>query len=157
MASCKLCGATPETAPFYTSVTSRCAACHKQAMQRRRAENLDGHRERDRMRYPREREKRLAAYAAYRQTPKGRAAAQRAKVRYEERHPEKRAAHIALGNALRDGRVMRPKACEQCGASGRLHGHHDDYTRPLDVRWLCVACHEGEHHSESEVQHEHPF
>lgn len=59
-----------------------------------------------------------------------------------ERNPEKRAAHIALNNAVRAGRVVKGP-CEVCDSTGRVHGHHDDYTKPLEVRWLCPA-----HHSE---------
>ena len=40
------------------------------------------------------------------------------------------------------------KPCERCGAeNGQMH--HDDYDRPLAVRWLCAACHGVEHRQAS--------
>lgn len=48
--------------------------------------------------------------------------------------------------AVRDGRLVKPDACENCGATGTLlHGHHDDYSKPLDVIWLCPTCHADRH------------
>lgn len=55
------------------------------------------------------------------------------------RSPEKRAARIAVGNAVRDGRLRR-MPCEICG-SLRVQAHHDDYSKPLSVRWLCFKHH----------------
>lgn len=33
------------------------------------------------------------------------------------------------------------KPCEQCGSERNVVRHHDDYSRPLDVRFLCRRCH----------------
>lgn len=40
--------------------------------------------------------------------------------------------------------------CEQCG-SIKVQAHHEDYSKPLDVRWLCVA-HHGEAHRKEAVR-----
>jgi hypothetical protein len=51
--------------------------------------------------------------------------------------------------AITCGRMKRATHCEKCGkAGGRgtpIHAHHDDYTKPLDVRWLCGSCHKRHH------------
>jgi hypothetical protein len=52
-------------------------------------------------------------------------------------------AHRAVAAAIRRGDLKRGK-CEQCG-SLRCDAHHDDYTRPLVVRWLCRRCHQRLH------------
>lgn len=68
------------------------------------------------------------------------------KRRYRESNPEKHAAHIAMRNAIRRGELSRGP-CEVCGCLKRVEGHHDDYSRPLNVRWLCkrhhIAAHNG--------------
>lgn len=61
------------------------------------------------------------------------------------RHPTKRAAREALHYAVVVGRVIRPSTCPACGRTGRIEGHHDDYSRPLDVQWLCSRCHKALH------------
>lgn len=148
---CKICGATPDKARFYASITSRCADCHKKCVAQYRAENLAEVRQRDRERYIREWAKRRAWQEAYRKTERGKEAVRRGSRAYHERHPERRAARIALWNALRGGVVAKATACQGCGAAGRLHGHHDDYAKPLEVRWLCVPCHEEAHHEVSRI------
>lgn len=60
------------------------------------------------------------------------------------RNPGKKAAHTKVSNAIRDGRLFR-LPCEKCGDAAQAH--HDDYSKPLAVRWLCVK-HHNEHHVE---------
>lgn len=55
-------------------------------------------------------------------------------------------ARHALYKARLTGRVEKAEACERCGLrQDDLEGHHSDYGRPLDVRWLCPRCHAIEH------------
>ncbi len=62
---------------------------------------------------------------------------------YHRRYPYKKAAHCAVAQALKRGDLVK-SPCEQCG-DPRVEAHHDDYSRPLDVRWLCPLCHRRWH------------
>jgi ribosomal protein S27AE len=63
---------------------------------------------------------------------------------YRARNREKTKAQNQLNYAIRSGRVER-QACELCGTDKKVHAHHHDYTKPLDVRWLCFRCHKASH------------
>jgi hypothetical protein len=57
-----------------------------------------------------------------------------------------------VSNAIRAGRLVKPGNCQACDreASGRaLQGHHKDYSKPLDVDWLCTKCHSAAHVKEN--------
>jgi hypothetical protein len=72
----------------------------------------------------------------------GKESIRKSKTKWIEENVIKRAAHIILGNAVRDGKIQKPIECSACGSKpSRLHGHHDDYAFPLIVRWLCSRCH----------------
>ena len=62
---------------------------------------------------------------------------------WRKRNPVKVAAHTILAWAVRSGKVQR-QPCERCEAP-KAHGHHHDYSKPLDVTWLCAKCHGKEH------------
>lgn len=42
-------------------------------------------------------------------------------------------------NAIRRGELIK-QPCEVCGAE-KVDAHHDDYDKPLDIRWLCRIHH----------------
>lgn len=46
--------------------------------------------------------------------------------------------------AVRNGYLKR-LPCEVCGKKTGIHGHHDDYSKPLEVIWLCPAHHKERH------------
>lgn len=56
------------------------------------------------------------------------------------------AARAEVARAVRSGRLVRPKACQDCGREGTpIEGHHLDYARPLEVIFLCRPCHRACH------------
>jgi len=61
--------------------------------------------------------------------------------KWKKGNPQMVRAGNAISNSIRDGRIVRPKFCENCGDGGLIDGHHDDYNKPLEVRWLCKPCH----------------
>ena len=42
--------------------------------------------------------------------------------------------------AIEKGILVR-RDCETCGSPDSVEAHHDDYSKPLNVRWLCKKCH----------------
>lgn len=71
-------------------------------------------------------------------------------LRWDRANPKAKWAHRALASALRAGLVER-LPCEDCGAvhgedGAVIHGHHDDYDKPMAVRWLCQL-HHRQHHA----------
>lgn len=53
-----------------------------------------------------------------------------------------------MHHAIRYGRLVRPDHCERCGEKCYPDGHHHDYSKPLDVEWLCRSCHIAHHWAE---------
>jgi len=79
----------------------------------------------------------------YRKRPEVKARQDEQKARYKREQRAKYRAHYYVKNAIRDGRLVR-QPCEVCGKP-RAEAHHDDYSKPLEVRWLCKAHHRAAH------------
>ena len=61
--------------------------------------------------------------------------------RYKENNPEKVRARSVFAYAVRKGTISRPNNCSKCGAGGNIEGDHADYSKPLEVIWVCKECH----------------
>lgn len=133
--TCSKCGKTHEPPP-YLARRGQCVACkvaqNLAYRQRRRAEGRPVGRPAKPLRVPKLSE------------------AERARLRQDFRKryadPEKRRLHQVRSltrHAIARGDLLR-QPCEVCGAE-QVEAHHDDYSRPLEVRWLCPV-HHREHH-----------
>ena len=57
--------------------------------------------------------------------------------------PERAKAHKLVYAAVKKGDLIK-QPCERCGRKD-THAHHEDYSKPLDVMWLCPVCHKARH------------
>jgi len=130
---CTSCSATKTESAFYKNkgkTMSSCKECVKSKVRAHYAENRE----------------RIAAYERERaQRPERKAMV----IEYQRKRigTAERTARSRVSNALRDGRLVR-QPCEVCQATARVQAHHDDYSKPLDVRWLCFT-HHREHHGQT--------
>lgn len=117
---------------------NKCKECTRMEARAHRNENIDRIRA-----YDRERSKTEARIKL------------RTEITREWRKQDKRrtAAHNAVARAIVSGNLTR-QPCERCGG-GKSVAHHDDYDKPLDIRWLCYACH-AQHHSGYSDKTPHP-
>lgn len=142
---CQTCAADKPEDDFYRQNAGsgrhlHCKECVKARARKYRADNLEYVREYDRNRgqLQHRREANRIRSKSYSHLPR---------KEWIARNREKRNAHIALNNALRAGKITKPERCEKCNGTYGIHGHHDDYSKPLQVKWLCRFCH-GERHRE---------
>jgi ribosomal protein S27AE len=103
---------------------NKCKECTKKDVSQNYADNRSHYAEYERERY--QRKGRREKVIEYQRTRRA-------------NNPEKYAAHYAVSNAVRDGRLKK-QPCEVCGAK-KVQAHHDDYSKPLEVRWLCRVHH----------------
>lgn len=70
-------------------------------------------------------------------------------MKWQKENPEKYRAHQILRKAIINGEIEKGIICEDCGyedlVEDDLVGHHEDYTKPLEVIWLCGPCHRVRH------------
>jgi hypothetical protein len=65
--------------------------------------------------------------------------------RMRDDHQGMQKAHNAVARALAKGSLIRPDKCSRCEAVEYIQGHHDDYSKPMEIMWLCPLCHANRH------------
>lgn len=127
---------------------NKCKECNKKDVTKNRKKNSEYYREYDKGRamLPH----RVEARKAYIATDAGKESRKKSTTAYRDKNPNKYKAHTMIGNAIRDGKLFK-EACCICNSKDNIHGHHDDYSKPLNVRWLCSACHTKWHKENGEA------
>jgi rubrerythrin len=143
---CGDCGLEKDPSLFYKSNKTKCKECVKVAVKKNREANIEYYREFDRKRS--DNPDRVAARKLYQSSEIGKIHTTKAKRKWLENNPKKRAVHIKTGNAIRDG-ILIKEPCEVCGQCDVV-AHHKDYDNPLDVTWLCPKHHSDWHKENGE-------
>lgn len=131
MKKCFKCGIKKNESDFYAhpqmadGLLGKCKDCTKKDVKKDREES-ERAREYDRARSKTKERKIFLAN----QQKKRRAA-----------HPEKNSAYLKVYRAIKKGLLIR----EKCFCGQKAEAHHDDYSKPLDVKWLCKKHHEQRH------------
>lgn len=160
---CRTCGETKPLAAYYRVTRGRlgrgteCRLCAGQRYRAYYANNSEKNKARARAWRKANPEKDRLKVARWRAAnpEKYRAAIDR----WESVRPEAKRlmarVHQAVCVARKSGRIIKPSACEECGATGcQIDAAHRDYSRPLDVRWLCRPCHSRWDHAEPKLSRE---
>jgi hypothetical protein len=152
---CFKCGETKDLSEFYRHDAmedghlGKCKDCTRKDSLQHRKDNLESVREYDRNRKNKaERtEKTKARLARIKEQDPGKYRMQviEAKERYRKRNREKAIAHERIFYAVSTGKLKNPCVCERCNTKCVTEAHHYDYSKPLEVTWLCDYCHKEVH------------
>jgi hypothetical protein len=128
---------------------NKCIECAKKDSIKHRKDNLEKVKEYDRNRKnKKERTEQLKKhFRKLKEIDKDAYNKKRAEInrRYKERDKAKERARANLFYAVSTGKIKNPCKCERCGKEGYTEAHHEDYSKPLDINWLCDSCHKKRH------------
>ena len=152
---CSKCDQWKPREGFYITSSGRprsnCRKCHRHDVNSRAALKRQANRERCRL--WREANPEASATNSKRYAKNNRERIK--KQKREEARSTKGRARDALHKAVYRGKIIKPSRCQDCGdpvPKEQLHGHHEDYGKPLDVEWLCGTCHGARHRINEETE-----
>lgn len=64
---------------------------------------------------------------------------------YQKKHRKTRDARQILRRAVAKGEIIKKLECKWCDSNLNIEAHHEDYSKPLEVIWLCRKCHKNKH------------
>jgi len=147
---CSECKVDKDLALFYRHSLSpggyqnKCKECHCRLTKANRLKKFEYYRD-----YERSREKdpkRVEARRIYQTDLSNKEILNRGKKKWRENNVDKRRAHHLVQTAVSNGSLIRQPCCV-CGSVEKIEAHHDDYTKPLEVMWLCKL-HHGQRHAD---------
>ena len=68
------------------------------------------------------------------------------KLKMKKENPIRYKAIYAVKDAIRVGKIRKRNICEICYTTENIEGHHPDYSKPLEVIWMCKKCHHKLHY-----------
>ena len=150
---CRTCEEAKDLSDFYKhrlikdGHANECKGCQKKRAKAWYQSSQEKRRNKSKQYYEENREKILE----YRHTDKFRAFNAKGVAKYAKNNREKVKAQQKLNHEIIMGRIVRPIICEGCGRNTEklIQGHHYDYSKPLDVIWLCIECHADIHRKTS--------
>jgi len=154
MKACKKCKISREADGFYKvkgnldGLSGKCKECTKADVRANYKKNIKYYKDYEKKRASMPH--RVAARKAYQATKAGKLAMLKANNNYRKKYPNKYKARNVVNNAIRDGKLFKG-SCEVCSSFQNIHAHHDDYLKPLNVRWLCSAHHSQWHRDNGEA------
>ena len=96
---------------------------------------------------PVKKEHALFVAGKYQKTTAAKESRRKSRLKGKPDSPEIIKARSCLNNAIKAGKISR-EPCSVCGKEKYIHGHHKDYSKPLDVIWLCAKHHKEMHLSQ---------
>lgn len=155
MKTCKQCRSEKPLTEFYIhkamadGYLNQCKPCVKSTVSSRRNREIESVRA-----YDRERgglEHRRQARREYDLTEAGIAARKKAGYNWASNHRNKKNSHLKVHRAIISGELKK-LPCERCGVSDYVEAHHEDYSKPLEVVWLCDHHHKERHKELREIE-----
>ena len=126
---CPRCHVEKKRAEFYETkggISSYCRSCYAE---RHKKEGLQSV---------------LEAAKKYRESAKGRAYHKDFMAKAGSKYRDKAVAEGKVNARYMARYYLEKKPCESCGSMSS-QAHHHDYSKPLEVVWLCPAHHADEH------------
>lgn len=147
---CSICQVIKPISQFFknkceeSGYSYECKLCKNKKCKKDRMENPEKYRLKDHKAYESNRDKIIKRKKEYSKTKHAKELACKRSHMQRIIHPFEYNSRQIAKRAIKTGILIR-KPCEVCGSTEKIHAHHSDYSKPLEVHWLCVLHHKHVH------------